>query len=147
MRIYFDACCLNRLTDDQSQSRIRQEAEAVERVLKLVRGGTIQWIASDALDDEIDKNPDLERKVGNAALLAFASDVVEENDQIAHRAQELYLAGYVLYDALHLACAEAARVEVLLTTDDNFIRKAARADGMARVAVRNPLSWSQENLP
>ena len=147
MRIYLDACCLNRLTDDQSQSRIRQEAEAVERVLKLVRGGTIQWIASGALADEIDKNPDLERKVGNAALLAFASDVVEENDQIAHRAQALHRVGYGLFDALHLACAEAARVEALLTTDDSFIRKAARADGTPRVAVQNPLSWSQENLP
>ena len=71
MRIYLDACCLNRLTDDQSQSRIREEAGAVERVLKLVRDGIIQWIASDALADEIDKNPNLERKIGNAALLAL----------------------------------------------------------------------------
>src|SRR2546423_1930545 len=63
MRIYFDACCLNRLTDDQSQSRIREEAGAVERVLKLVRDGIIQWIASDALSDEIDKNPNLKGKL------------------------------------------------------------------------------------
>jgi len=31
-----DVCCLNRLTDDQSQVRIREEAEAVEQVLRLV---------------------------------------------------------------------------------------------------------------
>src|SRR5438552_14675416 len=53
--------------------------------------------------------------------------------------------GYGVFDALHLACAEAARVDVMLTTDDSFVRKASRGDGRPRVAVRNPLSWSQEN--
>jgi hypothetical protein len=45
---------LNRLTDDQNQPRIREEAGAVERILKLVRDGIVQWISSDALADEID---------------------------------------------------------------------------------------------
>ena len=106
MRIYLDACCLNRLTDDQNQPRIREEAGAVERILKLVRDGIVQWISSDALADEIDRNPDPERKSGNLAL--------------------------------HLACTEAARVDVLLTTDDSFIPKASRGDGRPRVLVRNP---------
>ena len=52
-----------------------------------------------------------------------------------------------VFDALHLACLEAARVDVMLTTDDSFVRKASRGDGRPRVAVRNPLSWSQENPP
>ena len=42
MKIYLDACCLNRLTDDQSQSRIAEEAEAVERILRLLRDGEIE---------------------------------------------------------------------------------------------------------
>jgi hypothetical protein len=33
LRLYLDACCLNRLTDDQNQSRVRNEAETVERIL------------------------------------------------------------------------------------------------------------------
>jgi hypothetical protein len=37
MRVYLDACCLGRLTDDQTQQRIRIEAEAVELVLALLR--------------------------------------------------------------------------------------------------------------
>jgi hypothetical protein len=114
MKVYLDACCLNRLTDDQNQPRIREEAAAVERVFKLVRDGTVQWISSDALADEIDRNPDLERKSGNVALLALASEIIEENDQIAHRAKALHKAGYGVFDALHLACAEAARVDVML---------------------------------
>lgn len=147
MKIYLDACCLNRLTDDQNQPRIHEEAGAVERILKLVRDGIVQWISSDALADEIDRNPDPERKFGNVALLAFTSEIVEENDQIARRAEALHRVGYGVFDALHLACAEAARVDVLLTTDDSFIRKASRGDGRPCVLVRNPLSWSQGNLP
>lgn len=142
MGIYLDACCLNRLTGDQSQTRIREQAGAVERVLKLVRDGTVQWISSDALADEIDRNSDLERKLGNVALLAFASDIVEEDGEITRRSEALHRVGYGVFGALHLA--EAARVDVLLTTDDSFIRKASRGDGTPRVAVRNPLSWSRK---
>jgi predicted nucleic acid-binding protein len=138
---------LNRLTDDQNQHRIREEAAAVERVFKLVRDGTVQWISSGALAEEIDRNPDLERKLGNVALLALASEIIEGNDQIARRASELHKAGYGVFDALHLAYAEAARVDVVLTTDDSFVRKASRGEGRPRVAVRNPLSWSEENSP
>jgi predicted nucleic acid-binding protein len=147
VKIYLDSCCLNRLTDDPKQTRIRAEAEVVERVLKLVRDGVVEWISSDALIDEVDRNPGMERKLANAALLALASNVIETDNQIADRARWLHGLGYGVFDALHLASAEAARVDVLLTTDDDFVRKASRGDGRPRVAVRNPLSWSRENLP
>lgn len=147
MKIYFDACCINRLTDDQTQARIRQEAEAVELVLRRIQEGVIQWISSEALVDEISRNPNVERRLENAALLALASEGIEVTESIAERAANLQSAGYGAYDALHLACAEAAGVDVLLTTDDEFIRKASRGIGSPRVAVLNPLSWSKENLP
>ena len=111
MKIYLDAC-LNRLTEDQNQPRIREEAGAVERILKLVRDGIVQWISSDAPADEIDRNPDPERKSGNLALLAFTSEIVEENNQIARRAEALHRVGYGLFDALRLARAEEARFDV-----------------------------------
>lgn len=114
LKVYLDACCLNRLTDDQTQLRIRQEAEAVELILRRMRHGTIQWISSEALLDEIDRNPEVERRLENAALLALASESVELDDLIANRATDLQMAGYGAYDALHLASAEAARVDVLL---------------------------------
>ena len=146
MKLYLDACCLNRLTDDQNQLRIRQEAEAVELILRRIQAGEIQWISSDALADEIDRNPDIERRLENTALLAIASEHLEVDDLIARRAVDLQIAGYGAYDALHLTCAEAARADVLLTTDDVFIRKASRQHGKPLVAVLNPLSWSKENL-
>jgi predicted nucleic acid-binding protein len=147
LRDDLDACCLNRLTDDQAQLRIRREAEAVEQILRRMRDGEIQWIASEAPTDEIDRNPNMERRLENAALVTLASEVVQVNDRIVRRARDLQSAGYGAFDALHLACAEAAVVDVLLTTDDGFIRRASRGDGNPRVTVGNPLSWSQENMP
>jgi len=115
--------------------------------LKRVRDGAIEWISSEALADEIDRNPQVERRLENVTLLYGAHETISLNDQIAGRARDLHGAGYGVFDALHLAFAEAAGVDVLLTTDDEFLRRAARQVGNPRVAVRNPLSWSQESLP
>jgi len=103
-------------------------------------------ISSEALADEIDKNPNVERRLENVALVGLAHETVEVNDRIARCAVSLETAGYGPYDALHLACAEAAQVDVLLTTDDGFVRSALQQDGRPLVPARNPLSWSKENL-
>ncbi|HZQ55700.1 MAG TPA: type II toxin-antitoxin system VapC family toxin [Bryobacteraceae bacterium] len=132
MKVYLDACCINRFTDDQSQERIRRETAAIEMILKRVRRGSIQWVSSEPLSDEIHRNPDVDRRLETAALLTRASDVVEMNAAIAERASRLESAGYEPYDALHLACAEVAHVDVLLTTDDGFVRRASRGSAVQR---------------
>jgi hypothetical protein len=94
MKVYFDTCCLNRLTDDQTQLRIRQEAEAVEQILKRMRAGEIQWISSEALIDEIERNSDVEKRLENTALLTLASERLEVDAVIASRAADLQVTGY-----------------------------------------------------
>ena len=118
MTVYLDNCALSRLTDDQTQERIREEAEAVERVLAGVRRGSIDLISSEALEDEIRRNPSMERRAEAEVFLSLASLRVEVNDAIVDRAGILSRCGYGPYDALHLASAEAASADVLLTTDD-----------------------------
>ena len=147
MKVYLDVCCLSRLTDDQTQPRIHLEAEAIELILRRTRDGSIHWISSEVLVEEVNRNPQMERRLQNAALLTLAIESVEVTDQVVDRAKHLQAVGYGLFDALRLACAEAAKVDVLLTTDDGFLRKASRNEGSPRVRVRNPLSWSQEELP
>ena len=118
----------------------------MERILRSICDGATQWVSSEALAEEIGKNPNVERRLGNAALLPLAAELMVVNNGIVCRAQELQSEGYGAFDALHLACAEAASADVLLTTDDAFIKKAARGDGSPVVAIRNPVSWSQEDL-
>ena len=129
MRIYLDACCLNRLTDDQSQPRIAEEAEAVEQILRLLRAETIEWLSSTALKAETANNPDTVRRYEVEVLLLLATNTIPLDSQIIQRAKELEAVGYGAFVALHLSTAEAGNAEVPLTTDDRFIKRAARAVG------------------
>ena len=144
MKVYLDACCLSRLTDDQSQTRIHEEAEAVERVLALVRLGRVDLISSEALEDEVRRAPTPERRLEAEALLSLASTTAEIDDATAQRARDLAAFGYGLFDALHLAAAESAGAEVLLSTDDRFLSRAGRGLGSRRIPVPNPVSWIKE---
>jgi predicted nucleic acid-binding protein len=144
MRIYLDACALNRLSDDQTQPRVRAEAEAVEQVLRLVIHGQAEWSASIALFREIRRNPDHEKRNDALSLLSHAGALQEAAGQVVQRAEALRELGYGAYDALHLAHAEADHCDVLLTTDDRFMKQARRGMGAPLVRVANPIDWLTE---
>jgi predicted nucleic acid-binding protein len=135
---------LNRLTDDQSQARVRNEAEAVEGILRLVRAGQVTWVSSTALEIEISRNPDAERRNDVAALLAFSNEVVVPRSRAAERATLLQELGFGTFDALHLASAEQDQADVFLTTDDELLRRAGRYRDELHVRVQNPVSWYRE---
>jgi hypothetical protein len=147
LRIYLDACCLNRLTDDQSQTRVHKEAEAVEGILRLVREGQAIWLSSTALEIEIGRNPDADRRYDVAALLALANEVAVPGAPAAQRASFLETLGFGSFDALHLASAEQGNADLFLTTDDGLLRRAGRYRTELRVRVENPVSWYQEMAP
>ena len=129
---------MNRLTDDQSQARVRSEAEAVEGILRLVCEGRVAWVSSTALEIEISRNPDADRRHDVAALLAFSNEVVVPRPRSAERAAFLQKLGFGVFDALHLASAELGRADVFLTTDDGLLRRAARYNNELRIRVREP---------
>jgi hypothetical protein len=135
---------VNRLTDDQTQGRIREESAAIERILRSVRQDGWIWVSSDILHEEIESSPLPGRKSKNRTLLTLASELIEIGDFVIERARHLQSAGYGAFDAMHLASAESAAVDVLLTTDDKFEKRASRGDGPPRVPVRNPVSWMRE---
>ncbi|BDC50374.1 hypothetical protein F183_A26900 [Bryobacterales bacterium F-183] len=144
MKVYMDVCCVSRLTDDQSQARIREEAEAVELVLAGVRHRTVQLISSEALEDEVWRNPSIERRVEALWILSLAAVKVQIDEVIVLRARRLVEAGYGPFDALHIACVESAQANVLLTTDDRLLRQASRGLGRPQVSVQNPVLWIRE---
>ena len=77
-------------------------------------------------------------------LLLRATNTIPLDGQIVQRAKELEAVGYGPFDALHSSSAEAGAAEVLLTTDDRFIERAARGVGLPRVRVLNPVEWLRE---
>lgn len=132
---------MNRLSDDRAQARIADEAAAVENILRMVFLGEVEWSASVALEREIGRNPDREKRNDALALLSHAGELVGLTLAVRERAEFLHAEGYGAFDALHLAYAEADGVEALLTTDDRFIKQAGRGLGKPLVVVVNPLDW------
>jgi len=141
MKIYLDVCCLNRPFDDQSQNRVRLEAEAVLSVLEMAQSGKLEMIGSDVIDDEISQMPDTERLEKVKLLVALASSHCSLTSAIERRATELTKWTIAALDALHLASAESAQADYFLTTDDGLISKAVRHQSDLKVKVENPAKW------
>ena len=140
-RIYLDACALIRLFDNGSQQRIRAESQAVEEFFALAFQGTLKWVASEVLEAEILNNPYSDMRPEVLDLLASSAERIILTDESFQRAEILEQLGHGGFDALHLACAEQARVDALLTTDDRFMRRVHRGLGKSVLTVENPVSW------
>lgn len=141
MRVYFDVCALNRPFDDQSQDRIRLEADAVRIILMKCRAGDLDWVTSGAVSDEIGQNPDPVRQAEVVELSQTAPSRCDFNATVRDRANHLSNTGLRAMDALHLAYAEAAGCDILFSTDDRFIHRAERLSPPSTVRVMNPLAW------
>jgi hypothetical protein len=146
MRVYLDACCLNRPFDDQSQERVRLEAEAVTLFIQLARSGTHDWVASEVVEDELSRIRDEERRTSVTALLRCAAQRLAISDEAFRLAHVYADQGVPAMDSLHLAVAETGACDILLTTDDAFVRRAARLQPQPNVRVANPAKWVAEVL-
>jgi hypothetical protein len=144
VRIYLDACCFSRLSDDQSQSRIRREAEAIETILGRIEQGIWELVSSEALENEVKRNPSNELRFETQTLLSLATSVVEVDTEVERRAEQLAFHGYGSYDAAALRRSRIRQGRCTLTTDDSFSNRSARGIGNPLIAVRNPLSWLEE---
>ena len=146
-RIYLDNCCLGRLFDGKDQDRVRFEAEAVQLILKRIKAGLVTWVSSHALFEECGNNPDPEARQYFRSILEYVSVVVALESHDIAKAKKLRLSGMGGFDALHLVAAEVGRCDALLTTDDKFTKKTARAgDEMLAVKVMNPIDWLRKEM-
>jgi hypothetical protein len=146
VKIYLDACCFSRLTDDQSQERIRDEAEAVEHIFRLIRVGQAELVSSEALEDEVRRTPSIERRMEAEALLSLASVRVVIDPAVAQRARSLVSIGYGVSTPCIWRPQSWGGADIVLSTDDRLIRRAFRKSGSPRIPVQNPVSWIQEQL-
>jgi hypothetical protein len=111
LKVYLDACALNRLTDDQSQARTRGEAEAIGHILSFILRGEVEWKASRTLEVELLQNPDLSKRTDSLDLLSYAGPLPKASEQVLGRGRLLAATGYGVFDALHLAHAEEMQVD------------------------------------
>jgi predicted nucleic acid-binding protein len=142
MRIYLDVSCLNRPFDDQSQGRIRLEADAVIIVLQAIDAGQHEQVSSRMAEIEIVAIPDEIRRRRVLRLLperrmTLTADVFE-------RAAELVARGLAAADAVHVAAAEAIKADVVLTCDDRLVRRCRNLANELQTQVSNPIDWLKE---
>lgn len=142
MLLYLDLNCFNRPFDDQNQDRIAQETTSVLVILQRIIDGVDQLVWSAILDFENSQHPLVDRRMEIARWAHYAVITIAVNQRIATRASEFTAAGFRPLDAAHLACAETAVCDRLLTCDDQMIRKAQSIHLAFR--VQNPRDYLQE---
>ncbi|MBE9005708.1 PIN domain-containing protein [Fortiea sp. LEGE XX443] len=143
-KIYFDACCLNRPFDDQTQSRIYLETQAVMTILSQCQSANWILINSSALIAELNQTLDLERLQNVKKLLSIAKIKVIYSTFIEERSGELQKLGFSSYDATHIASAERSNADIFLTTDDRLFKKAQKESPLIKIKINNPVQWLVE---
>ncbi len=123
---YLDVCALNRPLDDQSQMRIRLEADAVSLILSLVRSQSLVLAVSPVHHAEVAANPDPSRRSHVQLLLQELGHTIEfDRDAARQRAEKLVSLGMGIADAAHVALAEQVGCD-FVTCDDRLLRQCRR---------------------
>ncbi len=145
MVVYLDICCLKRPFDDQAQPRIRLEAEAVLGLLAS-DAARVTFVRSIAHDLENDQNPLAWRAERVRGWLSNRPVATTDAEPLRARTSELIKGGLNGFDALHLACAESAGVDVFVTCDDGLLAAAQRLGPAIKVRVAELTQIAREVL-
>lgn len=143
MRIYLDNCCYNRPFDDQMQERIHLESEAILTILKMGQTKRFTIVGSEILELEINHMQDVYKKQKVLDLYKVVDLRIPYTEKIRKRSEDIMTMSKIrTFDSLHIAAAEEANAEVLLTTDDKFEKMAEKLDLLTKVV--NPLKFALE---
>jgi predicted nucleic acid-binding protein len=142
MLLYLDANCLHRPFNDQSQARIRRETEAVLQVLTRIINGDDRLAWSSALTLELTAHPEPEIREQLLSWKTRSQITLRTSKVLLARIQAFVGQGLKPLDASHVAFAEAAGCDAILTCDDRLLRRAARL----RLSLRaiNPVEYCEE---
>ncbi len=146
MRIYLDACSLQRPLDDRGQPRINVEAEAMLTILALVESGNLELLSSEVLEFELAQIPDVARQARAREMLKLAGQVLKVTDEIEAQADTLVKAGVKPIDALHVATASSTKADYFCTCDDPLLKKARKLKTLETKVV-SPLELIAEVTP
>ena len=144
MRVYFDVCCYCRPFDDLTHVKVRLEAEAVLAILGIAQERDWVVVSSDVVELEVSNITNTEKRVKVVELCNVSGEFLTATADIAQRADSFQTHGIKALDSFHLALAESAEVDVLISTDDEFVRLANKLSLSMRVI--NPLEWLSEVL-
>lgn len=138
MLVYLDICCFNRPFDDQSQLRVRLEAEAKPSIQEKIRAGAVNLAWSYMIDFENSANPFEERRNTISKWRSLATKDADASPEIIAAAEKMNHLGFGKKDSIHLACAIATGWDCFLTTDDGVLKRRLLVN---EIAILNPLDY------
>ena len=126
MTIYLDNCCYNRPFDDQTQERIHLESEAILSILKMGQMKRAVIVGSEILELEMNRMIDENKRQKVMDLYKVAGMNILYTDKKC-AVDIMSVSNISTFDSLHIAAAEEANADVLLTTDDKFGKNGREA--------------------
>jgi len=144
MKIYLDNCCYNRPYDGYTDAKSVMEVATIKAIIEICGIVGIAMVGSFATEVEIDKirKYDKWKSVRNY-YESTITEYVSLTVAISTRAQSLQTLGLKEMDSFHLASAEAAGADFLITTDIRFINAYERLN-FSFVKVMNPIHFLPE---
>jgi predicted nucleic acid-binding protein len=118
------------------------EAEAIRKIVQHIKDTGWTMAASEAINTELLGMKDISKLEKVLTLYESATASLRLSDEIERYATIYHQHGMGVFDSLHLAFAEANGYDVLLTTDDDFLKAARKLP--LRVRVENPAKWIEE---
>ena len=121
-KLNIDLCVFNRPFDYQGNERVALETSIFIYLLERIEKGYYQLFTSEALEYENEKNPDIERKIRINTYFKLSDQFIVYEDSDMERIEYLLKLGFYHLDALHIALAEKAGVNYLITCDDQMVK-------------------------
>jgi len=146
MKLYLDLCIYNRPFDDQGQPRIVVETVEFMFLLEKAINKEMTIINSFVLEYENSKSPLIDRRDKIEDLLKIASEYVRYSERLENRAEEIEKRGFMAMDALHIACAEAAKSDFFITCDDLLLRKGKANKDKLKVRIVDLMEFFSEEV-
>lgn len=139
MRLYLDNSFLNRPFDNPDIGTNKLEAEVLSLIIKLSNNNKVSILNSSVIEFENSLNKIPERKIFVEEILKKAGDYQNVDENIRKKAGNLVNKMNISsVDALHLASAESAKVDIFITCDYNVIKRYK-----GKLKVINPLEFIQ----
>jgi len=124
MLVFLDNCVFNRAFDDQSQTRIRKETEAIVAIRDRIVEGDVELVWSYVIDIEVFRNPFLERRLDAESWKELSIVDIGPSVEIVSNAIRFQGLGFREIDSLHIACAVASKSSYFISTDDGILKKS-----------------------
>ena len=145
--LYLDLNLYCRNFNDQTQLRMYSEARAVDTILSLASKQRYKIYWSYVFQAENNFNQNLvERRIVIRQSTSSCFCSIIPADDIRRLADQIQtLSSISRYDAEHIACAERARCDYLLTGDDRLLRQFNRLKVQRvlplQVVLQNPIDF------